>query len=98
MLYVEIANITTGLEQDGKADYVVVVHLNYHKTIWAGTIKSHVRTEGAAKLLRLIADAMEKKTGCEFCDAGDKPTNGRHYIFDSAVSATHSHTCKRKRS
>ena len=35
-------------------------------------------------------------TGCVFCDEGDKPTNGYHYAFDNAVSATHSHPCRKK--
>lgn len=42
--------------------------------------------------------AKRRSTGCVFCDSGDKPTNGRHYIFDEAVNATHSHLCSAKRS
>jgi hypothetical protein len=34
---------------------------------------------------------------CEFCKDGDVPTHGRHYIFDTAVTATHSHTCTRNK-
>jgi hypothetical protein len=54
------------------------------------------------KVLALIPTGDPLKSapvsiGCEMCDSGDVPTNGRHYIFDEAVSATHSHLCKRKR-
>ena len=45
---------------DGTADYDVEVSINQRKYIWVGKIKNHVRVEGAPKLLRLIADAIDK--------------------------------------
>jgi hypothetical protein len=44
---------------DGTADYDVEVSVNRRKFIWCGKIKNHVRDEGAAKLLRLIADEID---------------------------------------
>jgi hypothetical protein len=44
---------------DGTARYDVWVGINQH-AIWRGIIDGHIRNEGGAKLLRLIADAMEK--------------------------------------
>lgn len=46
--------------KDGTADYDVWIGVNHHQ-IWSGNVTGHVRDEGAAKLLRLIADKMEGK-------------------------------------
>ena len=46
---------------NGTADYDVEVSINRRRFIWVGKIKNHVRAEGASKLLRLIADAMDKE-------------------------------------
>jgi hypothetical protein len=54
-------NIGAELEKpDGTADYEVEVSVNRRKFIWTGAILGHVRKEGASKLLRLIADAMDR--------------------------------------
>ena len=54
----DLANRTLA-RSDGTADYDVWVGINQHM-IWRGSINGHVRSDGGAKLLRLIADAMEK--------------------------------------
>jgi hypothetical protein len=45
---------------DGTAKYCVWVGINQH-CIFKGTIDNHVRDDGGAKLLRLIAEEMEKQ-------------------------------------
>jgi len=42
------------------SDYDVWVGVN-HRQIWAGKVNGHVRSSGAAELLRLIADKMNKQ-------------------------------------
>ena len=64
MLILTATNVTdpatrTLARADGTADYDVWAGINQHM-IWRGTITGHVRSDGGAKLLRLIADAMEK--------------------------------------
>ena len=60
MLMVNALNVTgaSGERSDGTADYIVHVKVN-SRIIWGGTIKNHLRKDGAAQLLRLIADNME---------------------------------------
>jgi hypothetical protein len=60
MLILHAGNVTgEALERaDGTAEYAVWVGINHH-CIWRGRIERHLRKEGAARLLRLIADAME---------------------------------------
>ena len=43
----------------GTADYDAWVGINHHM-IWKGSVNGHVRSDGGAKLLRLIADRMDK--------------------------------------
>lgn len=57
-----LAHNTTGKTKGGTSDYDVQVKVNDDYTIWAGTVKGHVRANGAAPLLRKIADAMERGT------------------------------------
>lgn len=65
MLIITALNITggSGHRKDGTADYDVEVAINHAPQIYHGTVKNHDRKAGAAKLLRLIADEMEK-SGC----------------------------------
>jgi len=65
MLIVNATNVTggNGTREDGTADYVARVAIN-DRTIWAGSVKGHVRDSGAAKLLRLLANAMEPLVAC----------------------------------
>jgi hypothetical protein len=60
MLILTAGNVTGDgqLEKDGLADYTVWVGVNYRQ-IWSGPVKGHVRTNGAAELLRRIADHMD---------------------------------------
>jgi hypothetical protein len=60
MLILTAGNVTGygQLEKDGLADYTVWVGVNYRQ-IWAGPVKGHVRANGAAELLRRIADHMD---------------------------------------
>lgn len=59
MLIVTAANVTENLQrEDGIADYRVQVNINY-TPIWKGEVNGHVRDEGAAALLRRIADTMD---------------------------------------
>lgn len=50
------------LREDGTSDYVVEVSINRESFIWIGKIENHIREEGAAKLLRLIADKIDGHT------------------------------------
>lgn len=59
MVFVSAHNIT-GTKNDGTSDYSVSVKLNDDYVIWQGHVTNHVRTNGAATLLRKIADAMER--------------------------------------
>lgn len=61
MMIATATNVTTeGLtNSEGLSDYDVWVGINHHK-IWAGKVEGHVRKNGAATLLRLIADRMEQ--------------------------------------
>lgn len=67
MLIVNALNITSdklrpepqdGVRPDGTSDYHVSVFIN-RRTLWEGTVKNHIRAQGASVLLRLIADAMD---------------------------------------
>lgn len=61
MLILTAGNVTDGgrqLEIDGLSNYTVWVGVN-HNQIWAGPITGHTRKDGAAALLRKIADAMD---------------------------------------
>jgi hypothetical protein len=62
MLILTAGNVTGNgeLEKDGKANYTVWVGINHHQ-IWAGPVNDHVRSSGAAQLLRKIADAMDSQ-------------------------------------
>lgn len=55
-----LAHNTTGTKPDGTSDYSVSVKLNDDYVIWQGQVTNHVRANGAATLLRKIADAMER--------------------------------------
>jgi hypothetical protein len=46
--------------KDGTADYEVWLGIN-QQCIWQGSVNRHVRANGAAELLRKIADRMDKK-------------------------------------
>ena len=66
MLIVTAVNVTQDkhtnrvLErEDGTSDYVVEVAINSAPPIFSGYIANHVRKDGAADLLRLIADKMD---------------------------------------
>lgn len=60
MLYVQAVNITggNGTAADGTAQYDCRVAIN-ERLLWGGSVSYHVRAEGAAALLRRIADAMD---------------------------------------
>jgi hypothetical protein len=47
------------VRKDGTADYVAWVGIN-HVMIWTGTVNGHVRAKGAAALLHMIADRMDR--------------------------------------
>lgn len=62
MLIITATNVTpldVLARSDGTADYDVSVGLN-RRTIWRGSVNGHKRADGAATLLRLIADRMDK--------------------------------------
>ena len=50
--------ISTLSRPDGTSDYDIWIGINQH-CIWRGSIKGHLRDQGAASLLRFIADRME---------------------------------------
>lgn len=60
MLIVHAQNVTpgNGTAADGTADYIVTVKINFRE-IWHGRVAGHRRAEGAAVLLRKIADYMD---------------------------------------
>lgn len=58
-MLIVLAHNTTGTKPDGTSDYNVEVLIN-ERCISRVTVRNHVRDAGAAPLLRLIADAMEK--------------------------------------
>lgn len=62
MLILTASNITGEgkLEKNGLANYTVWIGVNYHQ-IWSGPINGHIRNNGAAELLRKIADAMDNE-------------------------------------
>ena len=61
MLRVDMLNVTPkGETADGLADYRAYVKVNY-TLIWHGMVSGHKRAEGAAALLRRLADAMERE-------------------------------------
>ena len=64
MLIVLAHNITegNGTKKDGTSDYDVHVKVNNDYTVWSGQVTDHVRANGAAPLLRKIADAMDRGT------------------------------------
>ena len=58
MLVVEAQNVSAdGESPEGLARYSVAVRINT-RIIWSGSV-DHVRSEGAAALLRNIGEAME---------------------------------------
>jgi hypothetical protein len=57
MLIVTLHNIHT--DKDDVATYDARVKVNY-VTIWDGKVGPHKRGDGAAKLLRKLADAMDE--------------------------------------
>lgn len=61
MSLIVIARNQTGnlQREDGTADYDVEVSVNRARIIFRGQVMCHVRAEGASKLLRLIADAID---------------------------------------
>ncbi len=63
MLIITARNVTGDgdLEKNGLANYTVWVGVN-HRQIWAGPVYGHTRINGAAALLRKIADAMDAET------------------------------------
>ena len=56
-----LAHNFTGTKKDGTSDYNVQVKVN-ENPIWGGQITGHIRANGAAPLLRKIADAMDRGT------------------------------------
>src|SRR5882672_5268803 len=60
MLILTAGNVTGPgqLEKEGLANYIVWIGVN-NRQIWAGPVNEHIRAEGASKLLRKIADAMD---------------------------------------
>ncbi len=48
------------VREDGTSLYDVEVSVNRERFIWCGKIDNHKRDDGAAKLLRLIADKMDE--------------------------------------
>jgi hypothetical protein len=78
MLIVTAVNITeergrrTLARKDGTADYAVQVAINAGPPIFSGEVRNHVRKENAAKLLRLIADEMDKEEFERFYRSQDK--------------------------
>lgn len=60
MLIITAGNVTGNgeLEKDGLANYTVWVGVNHYQ-IWGGLVNGHIRANGAAELLRKIADAMD---------------------------------------
>lgn len=66
MLIVTALNITggNGEREDGTADYAVEVAINNQRPIWAGLVNRHVRKNGAAALLELIAAKMREAGAC----------------------------------
>lgn len=62
MLILTATNITGEgklQRKDGTSDYKVWVGINQFR-IWEGFLRGHVRKEGAAVLIRKIADEMDK--------------------------------------
>jgi hypothetical protein len=62
MLLITAGNVTGQgqLEKDGLANYTVWVGINRYQ-IWSGPVNGHIRDEGAAELLRRIAEAMDNQ-------------------------------------
>jgi hypothetical protein len=77
MLHLKAHN-KTGTKPDGTSDYDVEVSIN-SRVIFGRHITGHIRADGAADLLRLIADAMDGKeyvpTTC--LDCGKRTKAGR---------------------
>jgi hypothetical protein len=66
MLIITALNVTTNKtgekvlqRKNGTADYLVEVAVNYLPPIFIGSIKNHIRDQGASALLRRIADAID---------------------------------------
>ena len=65
MLIIKALNITENAEDaHGKADYDVLIHVN-SRPIWSGRVKGHIRKNGAAELLRCIANEMDRSAKLE---------------------------------
>jgi len=64
-MLIVMAHNTTGTKADGTSDYDVKVSITTSptslRTIVKFNLKGHVRSQGGAKLLRLIADEWEKR-------------------------------------
>lgn len=61
MLIVTALNVTGGggQREDGMSDYLVEVAINHQPPIFKGSVNNHFRANGAATLLRRIADRMD---------------------------------------
>jgi hypothetical protein len=55
-----LAHNTTGTKEDGTSDYDVELRIN-KRTFAEVQVKGHIRAHGAAPLLRMIADQMDKE-------------------------------------
>ena len=55
-----LAHNTTGTKADGTSDYNVELRVN-ERVFAEVQIKGHIRAHGAAPLLRMIADQMDKE-------------------------------------
>lgn len=82
MLILTATNKTPDAVQrpDGTSDYEVWVGINQHM-IWTGPCTGHIRSAGAAQLLRRIADTMEQNAVPDYCTRQhhckiDGPCNG----------------------
>lgn len=65
MLILTACNVTAPgvlADEKGKSNYDVWVGINHHQ-IWGGPINGHTRADGAAALLRKIADALDAAYG-----------------------------------
>lgn len=73
MLILTVQNITKGglKRPDGGADYDYWLGVN-RTCIAKGTIRNHKRSEGAAKLLRLVADDVDRREGHDHGEDGQK--------------------------
>lgn len=98
MLYVFAHNVTGGKgnRKDGTADYDVQVNIN-EKCLWRGSVNGYLREQGAAMLLRVIADKMAAATQVEtampiltriLMDANVHPTFKKPLVDVSQIPAS----------